>query len=371
MVATNMPEVSSTNNGVTIKKFTPSSLDLYNFTSTAEEVLVYRVDGNTLSRMSGKNYLEKTTYELSPKHTYYIYYGSYNNDYIINAPSAVGTEFSDTPDTPKASTYRKFIPEVDGLYQMNNDSLLQVFSYNEANDSYTNIKNINNQYFLSAKHVYLFYFEGSEYTIVKPLKISEEFKGDKVTLSGDKYVSYNPEKSGYYSINTTASTMYCYYYDENSMSLKTIAPTYLNNMKYYYLDTQNIYYFATNSNYTCVINKPTLVNLQFFDVKNDEIYPWTLNDNTYISTNKIDSSKSTLTINVLLPVTLEITLKVSSEGGYDKLIMYYNGSKYDEISGDETVVKNITLYKDDVLSFVYSKDSSNSIGNDCGYVKIK
>ena len=91
----------------------------------------------------------------------------------------------------------------------------------------------------------------------------------------------------------------------------------------------------------------------------------------YSSTNKSHNSTSQFTMTVLYNCTIVIEYKVSSESGWDKLIIEKNGSTLDTISGSVSWrTKTITLSAGDVLRIKYTKDGSVSNGDDTGYFKI-
>ena len=104
------------------------------------------------------------------------------------------------------------------------------------------------------------------------------------------------------------------------------------------------------------------------ETENDATYPFELSDGVYSSTNKDHNSDSYFTITALYDCTLEISYKVSSEGGYDKLIVYKNGASLATISGEiDWESKTVELNAGDTVSINYHKDVSASVGQDTGY----
>ncbi len=107
-------------------------------------------------------------------------------------------------------------------------------------------------------------------------------------------------------------------------------------------------------------------------LQNDQTYPFTLSNGWYASSNKGNNSASVFRINAIYDCTLVLKYKVSSEQSYDKLIVLYNTTTKDTISG-EVSEKTLTfnLKAGDVLYVKYTKDSSRSSGSDAGYFKIE
>ncbi len=102
-------------------------------------------------------------------------------------------------------------------------------------------------------------------------------------------------------------------------------------------------------------------------------YPWQLNDGVYQSTNKgVHSSSSSMTITFQNTGAFTFRYKVSSESGYDKLTITLNGTNlFDPISGSTSFVeRTINVVENDVFSITYSKDGSQSSGDDLGYFEI-
>lgn len=118
---------------------------------------------------------------------------------------------------------------------------------------------------------------------------------------------------------------------------------------------------------------PHYVNTSEFDgpvyaESNDSVYPFSVVNGVYTSTNKDDNSSSCYTITAQYNCTIDLTYSVSSEDNYDKLTINKNGSHIDNISGSVANRQcSISLFTGDVLTVIYSKDSSVSNGNDQGW----
>ncbi len=77
-------------------------------------------------------------------------------------------------------------------------------------------------------------------------------------------------------------------------------------------------------------------------------------------------------IEVQGPGTVQFQWKVSSESGYDLLEFTVDGNYYDSISGAQDWAQKsstITGSGSHRLHWRYYKDGSESVGDDCGYVK--
>lgn len=103
-------------------------------------------------------------------------------------------------------------------------------------------------------------------------------------------------------------------------------------------------------------------------VTNDEEYPFAVSGGRFTSTNKGNAAASTvsyLTIKVTNDSTLQLTYGVSSESGYDKLVISVNGVDLLTASGTkDNQVFTYDVHKDDVVVIRYSKDSSVNTGSD-------
>ncbi|MDE6302119.1 MAG: leucine-rich repeat protein, partial [Clostridia bacterium] len=108
------------------------------------------------------------------------------------------------------------------------------------------------------------------------------------------------------------------------------------------------------------------------DIQNDSNYPFVYENGVLKSTNKADSSKSTYKITALKPTTISFKYRVSSENNYDYLTIYKNTKQLAKISGNTSYVDySVDLQVGDYLAFEYSKDSSQSKNDDCGYIQIE
>jgi len=103
-------------------------------------------------------------------------------------------------------------------------------------------------------------------------------------------------------------------------------------------------------------------------LKNDEIYPFDFSDGVYSSTNKYDRSESSFVITVLYDCLMDISLKVSSEAGRDKLALVINGEQRALIAGEEEwSVSDVKLFAGDIVTICYFKDITCSAGLDTGW----
>ena len=108
-----------------------------------------------------------------------------------------------------------------------------------------------------------------------------------------------------------------------------------------------------------------------YTLVNDSNAPFSFADGWYSSTNKSHSTTSAFEIRATYDCTLVLQYKVSSESGFDKLIIMRNGTTIDTVSGEiSEKVQTFELVAGDVLYIKYSKDGSASNGADTGYFKI-
>ena len=115
------------------------------------------------------------------------------------------------------------------------------------------------------------------------------------------------------------------------------------------------------------------VEKELYSVANDPNYAFSVEEGIITSTNKAHNSSSTYTITANCAFTLELQYKVSSESGYDKLIIKHNSSQKVEVSGTSVTdwrSLSISMQEGDTVTITYRKDSSYSSGSDCGYVKL-
>ena len=99
---------------------------------------------------------------------------------------------------------------------------------------------------------------------------------------------------------------------------------------------------------------------------NDSSYPFNLSNGIYESTNKRDSSSSTFTLTAIADIEFTLRYFVSSESGYDKLIIVKNGTEIVTTSGTPGwAERTITMSAGEVMTITYRKDGSASRGEDC------
>ena len=106
-------------------------------------------------------------------------------------------------------------------------------------------------------------------------------------------------------------------------------------------------------------------------VENLSSKPFTNTNGTYYSTNTSHSSSSQLKITADYDCALKLNYGVSSESGYDKLIIKHNNTQKDAISGavsNKTMTLNLNA--GDTVTVSYSKDSSVSNNQDRGWVTL-
>ena len=114
-----------------------------------------------------------------------------------------------------------------------------------------------------------------------------------------------------------------------------------------------------------------LFDMSSVTVKNDTSYPFGLSDGIYTSSNHRDSSSSTLTVTAITDIKFTLSYYVSSESGYDKLIVRKNGSEIVNVSGSPGWAdKEITLSAGESITISYSKDGSASRGEDVAKFKL-
>lgn len=94
-----------------------------------------------------------------------------------------------------------------------------------------------------------------------------------------------------------------------------------------------------------------------------------------VSTNHTDNSSSTLSLTINEPCVLYYEMAVSSEGGADVYTVSKNGDNIIEMSGKASYTMSspytdyVVLNKGDVIEWKYSKDGSDSSGQDCAWLK--
>ncbi len=122
-------------------------------------------------------------------------------------------------------------------------------------------------------------------------------------------------------------------------------------------------YDVSASNFNTLIEAGVIVN--------DSTYQYTIDDtSTIASTNKEGSSKSTLKIVAKNKMNISCMMISSCEAAFDTFTVYKNGEKVNQISGQGKAYSlEIVLEKGDYIEFTYSKNVSDSMYDDCGYIK--
>ena len=85
------------------------------------------------------------------------------------------------------------------------------------------------------------------------------------------------------------------------------------------------------------------------------------------------SASTTMSLTLVGPVELAFSWKVSSEGGWDYLRWYLDGTEQAGISGTDGTWQNMVVSVptgEHTIEWTYSKDSIISRGSDCGWVRI-
>ncbi len=107
-----------------------------------------------------------------------------------------------------------------------------------------------------------------------------------------------------------------------------------------------------------------------YNIINNSTSCWTESSGVLKSTNKTSNSTSVYKITANENIIVIFEYKVSSEKNYDKLIIAKNGTTLETVSGSTSYVAySVTLNAGDYLTFTYSKDGSQSSGDDCVYIK--
>lgn len=122
-------------------------------------------------------------------------------------------------------------------------------------------------------------------------------------------------------------------------------------------------YDVNTSNFNTLIESGVIVN--------DTTYQYTIDDTgTIASTNKDDSTKSTLKIVAKKKMNVSCTMIPSCEAAFDTFTVYKNGERVNQISGiGKAYSLEIVLEAGDSIEFTYSKNISDSMYDDCGYIK--
>lgn len=111
-----------------------------------------------------------------------------------------------------------------------------------------------------------------------------------------------------------------------------------------------------------------------FEIINNSSYPFVQNSTNEIKSgnNGRDNTTSTYKIVAKQNITISFSYKVSSEQSYDKLTIRKEGGQFyvNGISGNTSYVAlTVELQLGETLVISYSKDSSQSSGSDCCYIK--
>ena len=108
-----------------------------------------------------------------------------------------------------------------------------------------------------------------------------------------------------------------------------------------------------------------------YNTINSSSYPFGFNDGVYYSTNKGNSSSSTFTIKIVSSGTMKIEYYTSTETNYDYIYIKRNGTNVCSASGITSWNSvELEVNANDRVEIVYSKDGSQSSGNDTVYFKI-
>ena len=118
-----------------------------------------------------------------------------------------------------------------------------------------------------------------------------------------------------------------------------------------------------------VINN--LFDMSSVTIKNDTTYPFELSDGIYTSSNHRDSSSSTLTVTAATDIKFTLSYYVSSESGWDKLIVRKNGTEIVNVSGSPGWADvEVELRAGEAITISYSKDGSASRGDDLAKFRL-
>ena len=207
------------------------------------------------------------------------------------------------------------------------------------------------------------------YKVEKTFTIKANWSG---AANGSSYTSQNGTYLRLRSDSGSSSVLSDEYFEKILLDGQEIA----NNSNCYTVGNHKYEIYGTNG-YVEVIEfviSPVIDDL--FDmlsvtVKNDTSYPFGLSDGIYTSSNHRDSSSSTLTVTAITDIKFTLSYYVSSESGYDKLIVRKNGSEIVNVSGSPGWAnKEITLSAGESITISYSKDGSASRGEDVAKFKL-
>ena len=108
-----------------------------------------------------------------------------------------------------------------------------------------------------------------------------------------------------------------------------------------------------------------------FVVENSELYPFEVNGKEIRSTNKDHHSTSTYTITAMRDFELKLQYRISSEKGFDYLIIAHNGVEIVKVSGNGNWTNlSIDMKNGDTVTITYAKDQNKSVNEDCAFVKF-
>ncbi len=114
-------------------------------------------------------------------------------------------------------------------------------------------------------------------------------------------------------------------------------------------------------------NTEPLLQTDYINVNNDEIYPfsWNEQDKKWISTMKTHDKSASIFFNISDVGNYQINYSVSSESGYDIAYFYKNGTQVRRDSGSKSgkILLN-NLSEEDIIQVKYTKDESSSSGSD-------
>ena len=138
------------------------------------------------------------------------------------------------------------------------------------------------------------------------------------------------------------------------------------NENYYMLDTEVV---PPRGHWITVPSTATVDALQYVTKSNfSSSSPYS----SGYSSNKSHNSTGYIKFNVLYDCEIYLTYGVSSESSYDWFYIIVNGSNYvNRISGSSDRSTTLYLNAGDTLEFKYTKDGSQSKGNDHGYYNMQ
>lgn len=121
-------------------------------------------------------------------------------------------------------------------------------------------------------------------------------------------------------------------------------------------------------NYTRVPDKH---RIKSYTIENDENYPFLFKDGIYSSTNKDDSSTSTMTLTVIEGGTFNLQYSASTESTCDFLRIKHNDTNKYATSGEHPwSTATFKVVPGDKIYLSYSKNYMNSEGSDTAYFRL-